>query len=90
VRLAIGSEWWLRSTRRRLRPRGEIAKTYKNLYRRVHDWDNLYRAYRSARRGKRDTAQVSAFEFDYEGELLRLQEELGSLTYRRSLVCVSH
>jgi RNA-directed DNA polymerase len=57
------------------------VKTYKNLYPQVHDFDNLYAAYRAARRGKRDKLQVFAFEFAYEDELLRLQEELAAQTY---------
>jgi len=56
-------------------------KTYKNLYPQVYSFDNLYTAYRAARRGKRDKGQVSAFEFAYEDELLRLQEELATQAY---------
>ena len=56
-------------------------KTYKNLYPQVHEFENLYDAYRAARRGKRDKAQVCCFEWAYEDELLRLQEELAQQTY---------
>ena len=56
-------------------------KTCKNLYPRICDFDNLYQAYRKARRGKRRRAQVYRFEFDLEGNLLRLQEELAAETY---------
>jgi retron-type reverse transcriptase len=56
-------------------------KSYKNLYPQVYDFDNLYRAYRAARRGKRDKLQVFAFEFAYEDEVLRLQEELATQVY---------
>ena len=56
-------------------------KTYKNLYPQVHTFANLYAAYRAARRGKRDKQQVYAFEWAYEDELLRLEEELAAQTY---------
>jgi RNA-directed DNA polymerase len=42
----------------------------------------LYAAYRAARKGKRDKAQVYRFEFDAESELVRLQDELVSQTYQ--------
>jgi hypothetical protein len=41
-------------------------KTYKHLYSQVCDWDNLFKAYRDARRGKRDKVQVYSFEFYVE------------------------
>lgn len=56
-------------------------KTYKNLYPRVWAWDNLYRAYRKARKGKRARATVATFEWDLEGNLVRLQDELAARTY---------
>jgi hypothetical protein len=49
-------------------------KTYKNLYPQVWAWDNLYLAYRRARRGKRGRLAVAAFEWDLEGNLVRLQD----------------
>jgi hypothetical protein len=39
-------------------------KTYKNLYPQVYAFDNLYLAFRAARKGKRSRAAVAAFEFD--------------------------
>lgn len=39
-----------------------FVKTYRNLYPQVYDFENLYRAYRKARRGKRSKAPASAFE----------------------------
>jgi retron-type reverse transcriptase len=57
-------------------------KTYKHLYPQICAFDNLYRAYRDARKGKRDKAQVARFEFNAESELLRLQEELLTQTYQ--------
>lgn len=45
-------------------------------------WDNLYRAYRQARRGKRSHGSVAAFEWNLEGNLVCLQDELAAQTYR--------
>ena len=47
-------------------------KTYKNLYPQIYDFENLYLAYRKARRGKRQREQVYRFEFDLEGNLLEV------------------
>ncbi len=57
-------------------------KTYKNLYPQVYTFENLYLAYRAARRGKRARVDVAAFEFDMELHLLRLETELREQTYR--------
>jgi retron-type reverse transcriptase len=56
-------------------------KTYKNLYPKIYDFENLYRAFRAARKGKRGRPAVAAFEFDMEHNLLTLQEELRDQTY---------
>jgi len=61
---------------------GRGVKTYKNLYPQVHTFGNLFRAYRAARRGKRDKQQVFRFEWAFEEELLGLQDELATQTYR--------
>ncbi|MBI5302837.1 MAG: group II intron reverse transcriptase domain-containing protein [Chloroflexi bacterium] len=57
-------------------------KTYKHLYPRICAFQNLYTAYRDARRGKRAKRQVYQFEFNAEAELLRLQDELRAQTYQ--------
>jgi RNA-directed DNA polymerase len=57
-------------------------KTYKNLYPQVCDFTNLYYAYRAAAKGKRGRPDVAAFEFDLEGNLLRLREELLGRCYQ--------
>jgi RNA-directed DNA polymerase len=57
-------------------------KTYKNLYPRICAFDNLYLAFRKARRGKRSRPDVAAFEQDLELELPQLQEELLTESYR--------
>ena len=53
-------------------------KTYKRLYPRIYDFENLYWAFRKARKGKRSRPDVAAFEFNLELELRRLQEELAA------------
>jgi hypothetical protein len=58
-----------------------MAKTYRNLYPQVWAFGNLYTAWRQARKGKRGTASVAAFEFDLEGNLLALQAELRDKRY---------
>ncbi|MFQ5614608.1 MAG: reverse transcriptase domain-containing protein [Anaerolineae bacterium] len=57
-------------------------KTYKNLYPRLCAFDNLFHAFRKARRGKRGRPDVAAFEHNLELELPRLQDELVAETYR--------
>jgi len=58
------------------------VKSYKNLYPQLCTWENLYGAWRRARRGKRGREPAASFEFDLEGNLLRLQRELRAQTYR--------
>jgi RNA-directed DNA polymerase len=57
-------------------------KTYKHLYEKVHDFENLYLAYRKARKGKRGREQPAQFERVQEEELLSLQEELQTFSYK--------
>ena len=45
-------------------------------------WDNLYLAYRRAGKGKRGQANVAAFEFRLEENLLQLQSELREKKYQ--------
>lgn len=56
-------------------------KTFRHLYSQVYDFENLYRAYRAARKGKRAIAQVAEFELNSAENLLMLQEELKNHTY---------
>ncbi|MBI1880322.1 MAG: hypothetical protein HYR94_19230 [Chloroflexi bacterium] len=56
-------------------------KTYRQLYSKVCDWDNLYLAYRKARRGKRSKPPAATFEYNQETNLLELQQELADKTY---------
>lgn len=57
-------------------------KTYKHLFEQVCDFENLYLAYRKARKGKRYRPQTAMFERVQDDELLSLQEELQSKTYK--------
>ena len=57
-------------------------KTYKQLYQKVYDFENLYLAYRKARKGKRGRVQPAQFERVQEEELLALQDELRTFTYK--------
>jgi retron-type reverse transcriptase len=57
-------------------------KTFKNLYPQITSFENLRLAFKKAARGKRGKADVAAFEYDLEGNLLALQEELQSGEYQ--------
>jgi RNA-directed DNA polymerase len=48
----------------------------------IHDWTNLYLAYRKAARGKRGHGPAARFEFRLEDNLIHLQDELAAETYR--------
>lgn len=52
------------------------------LWDELTSFENLLRAYRKARRGKRQLRSVERFEYNREGELARLQRELQSGTYQ--------
>lgn len=60
-------------------------KTYCNLYPQVWNFDNLYLAYRKARKGKRRRSGAAAFERFQEEELLNLRQELCTFTYQPGL-----
>lgn len=53
-----------------------------DLYPRVWAFENLYLAYRKARKGKRGRPPAASFEFDLENNILMVQEELRKKTYR--------
>lgn len=59
-----------------------MAKSYRHLYEKIYDFENLYNAYLKARRGKRDRPEVQRFEQDLEGNLIQLQNELIWGSYR--------
>jgi hypothetical protein len=57
-------------------------KTYKNLYPRIWIYDNLYVAWRAAARRKRKSPGVAGFEYALTDNLLQLEEELRTQSYR--------
>jgi len=56
-------------------------KRHGNLYHRITSFENLLRASRKARKGKRFKDQTARFELNLEKELLRLHRELTTKTY---------
>ena len=56
-------------------------KTYKNLYNRIYAFENLYQAYKQAKKGKRYREDVLRFSENLENNLLDLQKELMNQTY---------
>ncbi len=52
------------------------------MYQQVYSFENLFAAYRAARRGKRRRPEVAVFEFNAEEELFALRDELRDKTYR--------
>ena len=56
-------------------------KSYKNLYLRIYNINNLILAYKKARKGKTKKPYVIEFEKDLIKNLLKLQEELINQTY---------
>ncbi len=59
-----------------------MAKTYRGLYPQVYSFENLYSAWRKARKGKRGRREVARFEFDLERNLFDLQARLRERSYR--------
>ena len=70
----------LRADRFLWRNNGTV-KTYRNLYPQIISFENLYHAFRKARKGKRDRREVATFEYNLESNLFRLQAELAAHTY---------
>ena len=56
-------------------------RTYRNLFPQVVSFENLYWAYRAARKGKRGSEAAARFERRQEEELFALQEQLMNQTY---------
>ncbi len=57
-------------------------KSHADLWPRITSFENLYDAFRRARKGKRTRPDVATFEFELESNLLALQRELTEGTYR--------
>lgn len=56
----------------------QVIGAYTDIY----AWENLYRSYRKAARGKRSHPSVAAFEYRLEDHLIELQDELATETYQ--------
>lgn len=59
-----------------------MPKRFARLWPQLVSFENLWAAYRAARRGKRSRPAVAAYELDAEIRLLRLQERLADGSYR--------
>ncbi len=59
-----------------------MRKRLNNLWSTLISYEHLYRAYLSARRGKRSKAAVQRFSLDLEGELWLLSQQLASQIYQ--------
>lgn len=57
-------------------------KHFKNLYPKIYDYENLHRAYLSARKNKRYRSEVLAFSANLEENLIELQNELIYHSYK--------
>lgn len=53
-----------------------------NSYADIHDWENLYWAYRKAAKGKRARGPAAEFEFRLEDNLITLRDEISSESYQ--------
>jgi len=58
-----------------------LMKTYKHLYEKIYSYENLFLAYRKARKGKTRKNYVMEFEANLRENLLKLHEELKDGTY---------
>jgi retron-type reverse transcriptase len=56
-------------------------KPFINLFGQVTKFENLFNAYRDARKGKRYDSEILSFEFNAEENLLKLKRELEGWTY---------
>ena len=57
-------------------------KRYNNLFQTICSFQNLHLAYLKARKCKRYRDEILEFSYNLEENLLKLQEELLSQTYR--------
>lgn len=57
-------------------------KTVKNIFDKIYDFENLYLAWESARKGKRYREEVMRFSDDLESNLIQIQNDLIYGTYK--------
>lgn len=62
-----------------------MSKTHNNLWPQITDWDNLYRAYLSAKKGKRYKAGALRFSAQLEENITNIQNHLIWETWQPSL-----
>lgn len=60
----------------------ELMKTYKNLFEKFVSFDNLLRAYKKTRRGKRYRRYVTSFYYNLTSNLLKIRNQLLKKSYR--------
>lgn len=58
-----------------------MPKKIYNIYPKIYDFENLYRAYRNARKSKRFKGEVLDFTYNLEENLINIQNELIYKTY---------
>jgi len=58
-----------------------MAKTFRNLWPALVCWENLVAAYHKCRRRKRHKPEAVRFDFAWESNLLRIQQELQNGSY---------
>lgn len=56
-------------------------KSIKNIYEKIYDFENLYKAWEEARKGKRYRDDVLIFNRNFEEHLINIQNELIYGTY---------
>ncbi len=59
-----------------------MSKKYYDLYPQIGEFENLRLSFKQAAAGKRSKPTVAAFEYDLEGQLIALQEELRTESYQ--------
>lgn len=59
-----------------------MAKTLRNVYEQVFDFENLWEAYRKARRGKRYKEAAASFDMNAPEQIFQLQQELREGTWQ--------
>ena len=59
-----------------------MPKTIRNVYNKAVSFEKILAAHKKARRGKREKKEVIKFELNLESEILRLEKELKTGTYK--------
>ncbi len=59
-----------------------MARSFDNLYPEIGSFENLYKAWRKAAKGKRGCPAAASFELNLADELIQLQQELITQTWQ--------